>query len=234
MQNEYPFNQPSLIEQLPLKSKSKRKMMPTNVPHYLILDNQDTLDVLPIPAYKYITGDKRTQDDLVSIATKFRYAVKNALENGLGQKFIKFSGVMRIDFKKVTNPNISMISFIKGLRVIFIPDWLSDDINDDNDPFQPYKNGLIVIDQYGDSVETKGGIAYVDETFATCLKNIADMIYEITLTICDQYKQWIKSEHKISNVNEILSADQMYQTLEYLLLQVTEIAPRIKQLIEDE
>ncbi|QYG05636.1 hypothetical protein [Janthinobacterium sp. PAMC25594] len=234
MQKEYPFNQPSLIEQLPLKSKSKRKIMPTNVPHYLILDNQDTLKVLPIPAYKYITGDKRTQDDLVSIATKFRYAVKNALENGLGQKFIKFSGVMRIDFKKVTNPNISMITFIKDLRVIFIPDWISDDINDDNDPFQPYKNGLIVIDQYGDSVETKGGIAYVDEPFATCLKNIADMIYEITLTICDQYKQWIKSEHKISNVNEILSTDQMYQTLEYLLLQVTKIAPRIKQLIEDE
>lgn len=234
MQKEYPFNQPSLIEQLPLKSKSKRKMIPTNVPHYLVLDNQDSLDVLPVPAFKYISGDKRTQEDLVTIATKFRYAVKNALENGLGQKFIKFSGIMRIDFQKVTNPNISMITFIKDLRVIFIPDWLSDDINDDKDPFQPYKNGLIVIDQYGDSLQTKGGIVCFDEPFATCLKNIADIIYDISLTLCDHYKQWIKAEYSISNVNEILSCDQLYQALEYLLRQVTEITPRIEQLIEGE
>lgn len=209
-------------------------MMLTNVPYYLVVDNQELLSVLPVPAFKYVIGDKCTQEDLVAISKKFRYAVKNALEDGLSQKFIDFGGIMRVNFKQVINEKISMITFIKDLQVTFIPDWLSDDINDDDNPLRTYKTGLIVIDQYGDSAETKGGIACVSEPLATCLKNIANIIYDISLTICDQYKHWIKSELKISNPNKVLSTDQLHQAMENLLLRVPEITQRIKNLIQEE
>ncbi len=234
MQKEYVFNQLSLIEQLPVKSKTKRKMMPTNVPYYLAMDNQELLSVLPVPAFKYVIGDKRTQEDIVTIATNFRYAVKKSIEDGLGEKFIKFDGIMRVNFKQVINEKMSMITFIKDLQVTFIPDWLSDDIKSDENPLRNHKTGLIVIDQYGDSTETKGGIACVNEPFATCLKNIANIIYDISLTICDQYKHWIKKELKTFNTDKTLSADQLHQAMENLLLRVPEITLRIKNLIQEE
>ncbi|SFV16544.1 hypothetical protein [Pseudoduganella namucuonensis] len=225
-------NQHAPIEKV--ASTSKRRMIPTNTEHYPRNDDPSLPHVLPAPQFTHATGDNRTPEDIVTIATNLRCAVKAALEKGLHLKFTESGGEMRVYYKQVVDKNIGMHAFIKDMQVAYFPEWCVGHIKDDEGYLRTNQKGWPVIDQYGDADETRGGIAHAREPFASRLCSIADIVYDVSRALCDEYESWLLSELGISDINEALSTDQLYLALENLLLQVSEIAPRIKQLIEEE
>lgn len=196
-------------------------------------DHLDIPNVYPVPAFKHVITDKHTAEELVALANTFRCAVKAALEEGLRNKCMEVGGEIRICFKEVTDQNTGMHAFIKDLDVVYFPKCCIDYIKENQD-YISNNYGWYVIEQCGDKEETTITTVAAEEPLATYFQNIVDIIDEISWTLCHSYDHWMKSELRIIDSQEVLSTDQMYDSLQYMLLKVSEIVPRIKQLIEEE
>lgn len=216
-----------------LPATSETKAAPKKIGQVPHKDYSDIPHVSSVPAFKHVTSDKHTAEELATLANTFRCAVKAALEEGLRNKCMEVGGEIRICFKEVTDQNTSMHAFIKDLDVVYFPKCCIDYMKENQD-YIHNNYGWFVIEQCGDKEETTITTVAAEEPLATYFQNIVDIIDEISWTLCHSYDHWMKSELRIIDSQEVLSTDQMYDSLQYMLLKVSEIIPRIKQLIEEE
>ena len=208
-------------------------MVPTNTLHFpRVYDPSDLTDCLPAPVSMHTTDDLHSLEEVAEIATSFRCAMKWTFEEGLRPKFRDFGGESRVYFKKVVDRSMGMHAFLKDIEVAHFPEWCIGHISDDDGYIRTNRKGWLLLDQYGNSSETKGGIANAREPFASCLHSIANAIYDINRTLCDEYENWLQSELGISDPDEILSSDQLYLAFENLMLKISEMITRIKNFTE--
>lgn len=218
-------------EQMPVKPPYE--MVPTNTVHFpRIYDPSDLTDCLPAPASMHTADDLHSLEEVAEIATSFRCAMKWTFEESLRPKFRDFGGESRVYFKKVVDRRMGMHAFLKDIEVAHFPEWCIGHISDDDGYIRTNRKGWPLLDQYGNSSDTKGGIANAREPFASCLHSIANAIYDINRTLCDEYESWLQLELGISDPDEILSTDQLYLAFENLMQKIPEMINRIKNFTE--
>lgn len=216
-----------------LPATSETKAAPKKISQLPHKDYSDIPHVSSVPAFKHVVSDKHTAEELATLANTYRCAVKAALEEGLRNKCMEVGGEIRICFKEVTDPNTGMHAFIKDLDVVYFPKCCIDYIKENQD-YIHNNYGWFVIEQCGDTEETTTTTVASEEPLATCFHNIVDIVFDISWMLCSNYEYWIESKLGITDFQQVLSTDQMFQSLQYMLSQVSEIMPRIKQLIEEE
>lgn len=215
------------------QAKPRYEMVLTNTEHVPRRCDQNELpDCLPAPASIHTSDALHSLKDVAEIATTFRCAMKWVFEECLRPRFRDLGGECRVYFKKVVDRDMGMHAYIKDIEVAHFPEWCIGHIFDDDGYIRTNRKGWSLIDQYGNSRETKGGIAKAREPFASCLHSIANAIYDINQTLCDEYESWLKSELDIADPDETLSTDQLYLAFENLMQKIPEMINRIKKFTE--
>lgn len=214
------------------QEKPRYKMEPTNAEHQMRVYTQSEMgSLLLAPASIHTADALHTKEEVGALATTLRCSIKEALQDGLLPKFVEFGGESRVYFKPVLDPNMGMHAFLKDVELAHFPEWIIGHIYADDGYLRTNRKGWTLIEQYGTAHKTEGGHANAREPYAAYLRDIADVIFDVNRTLCDEYESWLKSELGITDVDEVLSTDQLYLALEHLLLKVPTIPLRIKQLI---
>lgn len=217
-------------EQMP--PKPAYKMVPTNTEHQMRdYTTSEMESLLLAPASTHTVDALHTKEEVDALATTLRCTTKEALQEGLHSKFVEFGGESRLYFKPVLDPNMGVHAFLKDVELAHFPEWIIGHIYPDDGYLRTNRKGWTLLEQYGTAHETGGGFANARDPYATYLRDIADVIYDVTSTLCDEYESWLESELSISDVDKVLSTDQLYLALEHLLLKVQAIPARITQLI---
>lgn len=222
-------NPANACEQMP--AEQTYKMEPTNTVHIQrIYDSSDLTGYLEAPVSLHTFDAQHSIEEVAEIATSFRCAMKWAFEEGLRSKFLELGGECRVYFKKIVDNSMGMHAFLKDIEVAYFPEWCIGHIEDDDGYIRTKNKGWPLIDQYGDSGQTKGGIANAREAFTASLRSIADIIFDTNQKLCKEYESWLQAKFGILNPDEILTTDQMYLAFVNLMKKIPEIIFHIKNL----